>query len=311
MSCWQDDTCKLFRFLLTCKGPWPSSQTHSKTLKVKWRPPCSLLLLVTSSQPGYNSYLDGGLFVHWSRGRCQVDHRARDIHSDTLSFPFCPRLTLHQGVPSSLSLSGVWFYPCRPCRSVFLGFLLSQVCLGRCLLGTLVLLAFPVVFLSYAFLLVLAGLCLLLKPHLHSPSSRGNRHGWYSVSILTGSSMHLLSWFNLIILNISKVLSGSLNHSRQHLTGGWISTSVSWTIVMQTERSNQSAFFILNHSSYAPWSFKVLVRVFSCSSGCDILGPGCQLSWRSRTSPVSPAILEFLSPALVHFTWRGAVWRQT
>lgn len=163
MSCWQDDTCKLFCLLLTCKGPWPSSQTHSKTLKVKWRSSCSSLLLVTSSQPGYNSYLDGGLFVHWSRGRI-----AKWITGQGL-YTLIP----------SVSLSVLAWLCTREFQapSVFLGFdsipadpagqVLSAFCSAKSVSGAvyLVLLTFPAVFLSCAFLLVLIGLFLLLKTY--------------------------------------------------------------------------------------------------------------------------------------------------
>lgn len=127
MPCWQDDTCKLFCSLLTCRGPWPSSQTHSKALKVKWKIPLLFVVLGDpSSQPGYSSYPNGGLLLHWSRGRIAKWITGQGMYTLIPSVSLSVLTWLHQGVvPSSLSLSGVWFYPCRPCRSSSLSFLLS------------------------------------------------------------------------------------------------------------------------------------------------------------------------------------------
>lgn len=192
MPCWQDDTCKLFHSLLTCRGPWPSSQTHSKALKVRWKIPLLFVALGDpSSQPGYSSYPDGGLFLHWTRGRMAKSITGQGMYT----------------LIPSVSLSVLTWLCTREFQapSVFLGFdsipadpagqVLSASCSAKSVSGAiyLVLLTFLVAFLSYGFLLVLAGLFLLLKTCLHSPSSRGNRHGWYSVSILTVSSMCLLS----------------------------------------------------------------------------------------------------------------------
>lgn len=161
--------------------------------RLSGRSPCPSLLLVTdpSSQPGYSSYPDGGLFLHWSRGRMAKSITGQGMYT----------------LIPSVSLSVLTWLCTREFQapSVFLGFdsipadpagqVLSASCSAKSVSGAiyLVLLTFLVAFLSYGFLLVLAGLFLLLKTCLHSPSSRGNRHGWYSVSILTGSSMCLLS----------------------------------------------------------------------------------------------------------------------
>lgn len=155
------------------------------------RSPCSSLLLVT---PAVNLAIALIQMVASSSTGPGAGWPSRSQDKGcTLWYPQFRFLSSPDSAPGSSKLPqslGFDSIPADPAGQV-----LSASCSAKSVSGAiyLVLLTFLVAFLSYGFLLVLADLFLLLKTCLHSPSSRGNRHGWYSVSILTVSSMCLLS----------------------------------------------------------------------------------------------------------------------
>lgn len=188
MSWWQDATCRLFCSLLTCRGPWPSSQTQQGF--EGWVEDPLALHHFWWPQPGYSSYPDGELILHCSGA----------------GLPSGSQSQRQTGLTPSVSLPALTWLCTRAFRapSVFLGFdsltpgPADQLLSAESVWGAiyLVLLIFLLAFFVYVFFSFCA--------YRFTPSSKnkpfGNENGlgWYSAFHINWK-FHALCFPNLIL----------------------------------------------------------------------------------------------------------------
>lgn len=181
MSWWQDATCRLFCSLLTCRSPWPSSQTSSKALKVEWK---ILLLFTTAGGPSLatapiqmvsSSSIAAGQDY-------QVDHRARGRLAWYPQFPF---LLSPDSAPGLCELPRS-FWDSIPLLQVLRISFFQLNLFGGQSTWYFSYFCWPSLSMFFFFLFVLTGLLLLLKTSLLVMRTV---LGDTPFSILTGSSM--------------------------------------------------------------------------------------------------------------------------